>query len=241
MIFHVLPGDAIVETFQNSGIEGEVIVCRECLVDGSLAGGTLDEFWNNRADFIDSAYGGNREKYFHSVAKELEKLLNLQPGDKVNLWFEYELFCSVNLWFCLYLLRDTAAEVYRVEPIVRREISKWEGFGGLEINNLENCFSVRVQLSPSDIETGAALWEAYSRGENEKLRKLAIINSKAFPMLPEVVEAAVERSKLPKQILQEIAGEGITEFSEMFAEFSRRAGIYGFGDAQVKRLLQSGA
>ncbi len=34
MKIHVLPGDSLVETFNKSDIEGEIIGCRECLIEG---------------------------------------------------------------------------------------------------------------------------------------------------------------------------------------------------------------
>ena len=53
----------------------------------------------------------------------------------------------------------------------------------------------------------------------------------------QVCKAAIEKDTRPKQILDEIMGEGITDFSEIFPEFTRRAGVYGYGDLQVERLM----
>ena len=117
MIFHVLAGDSLVEEFKKTGIEGEVIVCREAFVDGPVDAETTDEFWEQRARFILAGYGDDEIEYHEKVADELNKLTELTSDGEVNLWFEYELFCSVNMWFCLWLLEPTGAAVYRVEPI----------------------------------------------------------------------------------------------------------------------------
>jgi hypothetical protein len=37
--------------------------------------------------------------------------------------------------------------------------------------------------------------------------------------------------------LTELREEGIADFGEIFAAFRERAGVYGFGDEQVKRIL----
>ena len=42
---HILAGDALFGTFQSSGIEGTIIINRECLIDGPVASKRLDEFW----------------------------------------------------------------------------------------------------------------------------------------------------------------------------------------------------
>ena len=52
MILHVLPGDATVETFKASSIEGDIAVCRECLVVGDVSAIHCPEFWENRARFL---------------------------------------------------------------------------------------------------------------------------------------------------------------------------------------------
>src|SRR5215210_3615464 len=104
MNIHVLAGDALAENFNKTGIDGEVAVCRECLIEGDVKAENLNDFWEIRADFIVSVYGENKEKYFETVADEFRKLNNLTPGAEVNLWFEYELFCQTNMWFCLDLL-----------------------------------------------------------------------------------------------------------------------------------------
>lgn len=90
MIYHVLPGDSLVEEFKKTKIEGDVIVCRECLIVGDVDAETLPEFWEQRARFILSEYGDDEIEYHDRVADELAKLLELDKADGVNLWFEYE-------------------------------------------------------------------------------------------------------------------------------------------------------
>jgi hypothetical protein len=37
--------------------------------------------------------------------------------------------------------------------------------------------------------------------------------------------------------LKQIINSGVTDFSEIFKEFRKTEGIYGFGDLQVKNML----
>lgn len=240
MIYHVLPGDSLFEEFKKTNIEGEVIVCRECLIVGDVDAETLPEFWEQRARFILSEYGEDEIEYHDRVADELAKLSDLDAADEVNLWFEYELFCSVNMWFCLWLLGETGARVYRIEPIVRSDYDKWLGFGGLTDDDLKTCFNARTELIAEDIALGSDLWNAYRRGDNVKLGELSTSTSACFPHLKEICDAAIEKDTRPGEIIAEIQFEGKTEFEDIFAEFTHRAGVYGFGDLQVKRLLQAG-
>lgn len=239
MIYHVLPGDAQVEEFKKTNIEGELIVCRECLSVGDIDADTLPEFWERRAHFILSEYGEDEADYHEMVADELAKLLDVSEGDEVNLWFEYELFCSVNMWFCLWLLSQTEAQIHRVEPIVRSGADRWLGFGKLTADDLKICFDARTKFTAEDIVLGASLWNAYRTTDNTKLAELSTTMSACFPYLREVCEAAIEKDTRPREIIAEIQFEGKTEFEDIFPEFTRRAGKYGFGDLQVKRLMES--
>jgi hypothetical protein len=238
MKIHVLAGDALAGDFKSCAVEGEIIVCRECLVEGAVNAANLEDFWQTRARFISVSYGGNDSNYFQKVVSEFEKLQTLaKPGAEINLWFEYELFCQVNLWFCLCLLRESEAKIFRVAPVVREEPEIWKGFGGLNSEDLEKCFAKRVKFSEKDILLGADLWKAYQNADYEGLERLSENESECFPYLKEVCRAEIEKNSRPRKVLQGIIETGKTDLAEIFPEFSAQAGVYGFGDSQVQRIL----
>lgn len=238
MNLHFLPGDAVVEEFRKTGIEGEVAVCRECLIEGPAAAGNLDEFWETRREFFDVANDDSNLSYDRDVRPEFEKLFDLQAGSELNLWFEYELFCQANLWFTLSLLEDSAATIYRIAPVVRTALEKWKGFGRLDAKELQECFEARVKLDRDEIGRGVRLWEAYCLNNEAALRELAV-DSPGLPMLSEIVPVAIDIEEGPKSVLSRIIDDGITGPEKIFVEFSKRAGVYGYGDTQVYRLLES--
>jgi hypothetical protein len=238
MKLHVLPGDATVESFRSTGIDAEIVVCRECLIEGDVQAKSLDEFWEVRANFLADAHPVEKLNYRADVAAEFEKLIDLPSTAEVNLWFEYELFCQTNMWFCLSLLEKTAAEVYRVAPITLRKDEAWNGFGRMTQDDLKKCFSERLKFGDRDIELGVELWRAYQIQDHARLEALSKTGSACFPYLEEVCRAEIEKETRPKEVLFELRRQGITDFGKMFVEFKNRAGVYGYGDLQVKRLLQ---
>ena len=238
MKVHVLPGDALAENFKKTGLDGAIVVCRECLIEGAVEAENLEEFWQTRAEFIGESYGEEREKYFSKVRAEFEQLVSLADKDaEVDLWFEFELFCQVNLWFCLYLLRDSRAKIFRVAPVVRTGDDIWKGFGGLSAEDLIKCFAERIEFSEADRRLGESLWKAFQASDHEALERLSETESGCFPYLKEVCRAEIEKSSRPRRVLEEIIARGKTDFAEIFPAFSARAGVYGFGDSQVKRIL----
>lgn len=240
MIYHVLPGDAQVEDFRKTGIEGEILVFREALVVGPVDADDPQQFWNERAQFILTEYGEDEIEYHDKVAAELEKLNEMTAEDEVNLWFEYELFCSVNMWFCLSKLNVTGANVYRVEPSVIDNADRWSGFGRLGADDLKRCFEARQLFAESELKLGLDLWNAFVKRDGDRMIELAENASPRFPYLEEVAKAAAEIETRPREIIREIRSEGITEFEKLFPEFGKRAGVYGFGDSQVQRIFEAG-
>lgn len=67
---HILNGDSLKQQFPED-IQGEIIVARECLVDGTVKGIILDEFFASRAKFISQNYGGTEQDSKKRVAQFL--------------------------------------------------------------------------------------------------------------------------------------------------------------------------
>lgn len=237
MIYHILPGDAQVETFKKTNIEGEIIVCRECLIEGDLNAKNLEDFWQVRENYLSKTYLKSENFYAENVRSEFEKLLNVSPDDEVNLWFEYELFCQANLWFCLFLLSERIHyKVYRVAPIVRNESDLWKGFGGLSSSDLEKCFAQRTKFSRKDVEFGRWFWKTFAEKDLEKCRNFDFGKFENFPYLREVFHAALEIETRPKEKIQEIILSGETDFGKVFQKFGETEGVFGFADLQVKKI-----
>jgi len=233
MIYHVLPGDAQVKDFRQTDLPCELLVCREALIDGDISGEKLDEFFYNRAAF----HGEDLASYDANVASQFRRLLDAGPSDEVNLWFEYELFCAANMWFCIDLLSETNAAVYRVEPVYLNAQNKFDGFGNVTPEQMQECFEARIPLTNEDLSLGSELWEGFRNDDAEKLQSLSTEVSPAFPYLAEICAAAIDRHTRPAEIVREITSDGVRDFGGVFVEFKKRAGIYGYGDSQVQRLL----
>ncbi|WP_221411228.1 DUF1835 domain-containing protein [Epilithonimonas xixisoli] len=105
-IFHITNGDYLTNDLKKIPIVGEIIVCREALVSGDLKSESLEEFWKVRAKSISEDYNVSEESYYEKSVSEFEKILKIPEGSEVHLWFEDDLFCQVNLWFCITLLTN---------------------------------------------------------------------------------------------------------------------------------------
>lgn len=248
-IFHVLNGDCLAEQLRETKINQDFIVCRECLIEGDVYANNLTEFWTIRAKFIGESHNASIEQYFDTTVKELDKLTSLPENSEVCLWFENDLFCQTNMWFVMTLLSKKAnLQLYRVFPIIANKAETWKGFGHATPKKLEEAYVSKIPFKPQDFELGFNLWSAYQKGDLGQLKELSKKQSNCFDYLEEVCQAHIDRFPLdnslgrPEKTVKEILETKSQEFQEVFAAFSNKEGIYGFGDLQIKsiydRLIQ---
>ncbi len=236
---HILAGDALVPTFRGARIKGAIIINRECLIDGPVASKCMEEFWVMRANYIKALYGEEESQYYAMVRGEYEKLNSLSTRGDIYLWFEYDLFCQINMWFILDLLNQRGLKnVYRVAPMTRRGTDIWKGYGGMTIPDFQKCFAEKVKFTGGDVVLGANLWAAYQRSNLKRLAQLSKTESPCFPYLMDACNPEIERKKnhRPERTLQRLAEEGITDFNDIFHRFIEEEGVYGFSDLQVKEM-----
>ena len=246
MIFHILNGDSLAHTFAQSSIPGELIICREALVDGPVQANSLDTFWGIRASYIAQAYGGHRDQYYQKVVSEMDKMLRLPKDAEICLWFEDDLFCQTNMWFLLSLLGEEwqGGRIRRVFPVMDAGVDHWRGFGASDPALLAQSFAQRVSFESNDLDLGIKLWEAYRSGNFERLLTLSHLPSPCFRHLPEVCQAQVDRFPVkgqlgrPEQLIADILQHTPKDFNVVFAAFGQKAGVYGFGDTQVKGIYE---
>lgn len=242
MVYNILNGDSLAYSFPAAKIEGEIVVVREALIDGELSGDNLHDFWRSRAKYMEVT----EIEYDNSVVKEFTKILNAPDDSEFNLWFEYDLFCQVNMWFVISIIHSLSItkNVFAVFTSYLDKTSDqfWNGFGLANSDELKVCYSDRIRLSDADINFGQKLWKAYKNGNLEELTNLSKHQSLAFPYLQEVVKAHVDRfpkdgtKGRPEKVVEDITKNISTDFHKVFKEFWKRESIYGFGDTQLKSL-----
>jgi len=243
---HLLNGDLLASQLQGASFFEAHLVFREALIVGPTPRGGLDEFWKVRTAFITASYGATAEEYAQKTVLEIERLNSLPEDTEICLWFEDDLFCQVNLWFLLSLLAEIPKfKLSRVFPPISTTESRWAGFGQADLDSLADCFLARVPLTISDVALGKALWQAYSSQDWDVFKNLSLQSSPCFQFLEEACQAQLDRLPCsdglgkPERILHGILSRGKTDFPQLFQEFNRQAGIYGFGDLQVKAMVNS--
>jgi hypothetical protein len=238
---HILNGDSLNAQIHGL-IEAELIVTRECLIDGNVQGHSLTEFYRNRASFIAEYDGFEANDYYLKTVPEIEKIIVLPAKSEVVCWFEDDLFCQTNFWFVVYLLAShTQVDNIR---LVRPNKGNEYSFADMSGQELIEAFENRQQLTAEHIKLLAQLWPLYQQQNYRHMYIIAEKLNSTMPFLIPAIEAqerrAPDESGLghpERQLLAIINDLNTTDFSTVFREFSVKEGIYSFGDLQVKRMF----
>jgi hypothetical protein len=167
--YHILNGDALLHQFPDS-VEGTRLVCRECLVEGPVRESSLSQFFEERKTYLNEHYGKEVQlEYKKEVAALFYQILKLPDSAEINLWFEDDLFCQVNLWFCLFLLQKKGHQgaLFLVHPPQHTPYA----FGRVSRSELEHCYKQRLPLE--DLTSWAFLWEAFQKSDFDRLKTVA--------------------------------------------------------------------
>ncbi len=241
---HILNGDALREFFPAeiaTEVDGEIIVARECLIDGDVQGDSFEEFMANRAAVIGQYPDCTPQQYLQTTVPEFSKIRALTIDDTVVCWFEEDLFCQINFWYVCYLLtRDSSAQqVFLVRPNSGNEYS----FAHMSALELLDAFQNKARLSEQQLEHLANLWLAYQQKNWQQLAQIGDALNSEFGFIKAAVQAQLDRLPdasglgLPeRELLAIMRAQQNLSFASAFQEFYQAMAIYSFGDLQVKAM-----
>lgn len=234
---HILNGDSLDQQFPPL-ITGKKIIFRECLIEGNVK--FSKNFYEGRAKEISNSYKDITEKeYFQKTVPELEKLKEITRDENINLWFEEDLFCQVNMWYVIHQLKSTESPLYMILPTASLEF----GYSGMVESDLIVAFTQKMRVEKNEMQLFSQLWQAYADQNIANMSRVVKRLPDHLSFVHSAVEAYAESRPVngypgrPKQSLLNIMDELDThDFGPVFREFSKRESIYGFGDLQVKKL-----
>ena len=245
-ILHILNGDSTANTFDDTGLDGDVLVWREVFSEGPVEENiTSGHFWRKRSEWI----GGTAEDYQHNV---LDHLAKLDEGyNEINLWFEFDLHCQANmLGVMTYLKQKTDLSepaIYLISPAEYPGKENFRGMGELTGEELEYLYdNIRVQLSGIDFILAEEAWNIYVSKDADKLQDY--LNKTDFfgelHNLKPALEAQLKRLQLNEnglnyveQKLLDIYNYGYKTRHEIMQSFWQTETIYGMGDMEIDIYL----
>ena len=249
-IIHVLNGDCSVQLLKKSGLEGEIAVWRELLCEGPLhADFASDDFWRKRYTYFKEELGVDKLEYYDKTIKEILKIEDVSGYSEVVLWFEYDLFCQVNLLAaCSYLLKDFKKYV-KLSLVCVGSFKGKENLQSLtdfSPNDFITLYKNRLNLSKSNLIFADECWKLYAENDVEKLKNFNFRHPK-FEYLQAAIHQHLKRfpnenglNEIDTKILQIISENSCTknEIIRALLIWQTKETVYGFSDLQYVKYLE---
>ena len=249
-ILHILNGDSTRMAFESQSIAGEVFVWREVLCEGpSTAEIGTEEFWNLRRRFFTTTLKTEPEKYENLVYREFQAMEErIDHCEEVVLWFEYDLFCQINLMALLSWLHQRKHLKCRISLICigyYPGFEKMVGLGEINPGDFGELFEDRQVLTTNDLFFANIFWKTYCSTEHHELMPLAETSPPAFQYLEDAMLAHCRRfpsfvnglNDIQQFILERIADYPLPA-KQLVRKLLERSDFYGFGDLQYFKYIE---
>ncbi|WP_298342581.1 DUF1835 domain-containing protein [uncultured Algibacter sp.] len=245
-ILHITNGGVLTSYLQELQIEGEIVTWQEMLCEGPTQEIVHSpSLIKTRADFLNE---------FYDVELDLNKIdFALSQLDKANerynevvIWFEYDLFCHINMLAVINLLKQKGIELplYLVCSGRISGIDGLKGLGELSSQQLLKHYKNKIKLKEEDLDLAITLWQIYC-GVDHNLFKPYITKTSSFDYLSNCLKAHLKRfpdsitglNTLETNVLNLIKENDIKSKHHLLGYTLNYQGFYGYGDLQLNRII----
>lgn len=246
---HITNGDSLTQRIQELNlVSGEFMVWREMLCEGPTEIKVEEESSiKKRAAFLKKYYRIPNSDYQEKFVSQLKKVNTLTKYNEVILWFEYDLFCHINMIAAISLLLRKEIKDIPVYIVCSGRIEhekKLFGLCDLSDDQLKKHFLNKIKLSYDDLEFAAHIWTLYCESKPEKIIGQIKRNS-SFEYMSICLRAHLQRfpnmltglNILEHNILEIVDAYQIKNVKQLMGYALEHQGFYGYGDMQMKRVL----
>lgn len=247
-ILHITNGDSFTDRLKSLKIKGDIITWREMLCEGRTLNNVGSEsFWKTRFDFLNKNYKVTKSTFIERTLKEYRSLCNHKKQDKIVLWFEYDLFCQVNMLAVLSWLKmhRRYAEISVACSGKIDGEDKMFTLNQLSDEQLYNLYDESTLLKQDDIEYADYIWQLYCSDNPIRLENLTDFDKYNFPYIKDAIDAHLKRFPTIKNGLNVIENNvlnvAVNERPKSKREFMQKLlssqEQYGFGDIQYQKII----
>lgn len=249
-LLHITNGDSFTSRLQSLEFNGDVITWREMLCEGkTLSTVGSESFWKTRFEFLNKNYKVSKSWFIEKTLKEYRSLCNHKQQDQIVLWFEYDLFCQINMLAVISWLKQHRrhAEISLVCSGKVEGSTKLHGLNELNDDKLMELYEDRKVLSQDDIEYADYIWQLYCSDNPIRLENQIANNDFQFEYLSDALKTHLKRfptiknglNDLENHILEVAKKNKPKSKNELMKDLLTDQGFYGFGDTQYERMVSS--
>ncbi|MCX7548083.1 DUF1835 domain-containing protein [Xanthomarina sp. F1114] len=244
-ILHITNGNILTKFLKELDIAGDFLTWQEMLCEGpTIANVNTEEFLETRKAFLNGFY--QIEINENEIREEIAILNETESYSKIVLWFEYDLFCHINMLAVIKLLHEKQINLplYLVCSGRVKGETDLKALSELTAEQLLQHYKNKIKLTDSDKELAISIWQTYC-GQDHNLLKPYITQKSSFKYLSNCLKAHLKRfpnlktglSVLEMNILTLIKEKNIKSKNQLIGYVLNYQGYYGFSDLQIQRLI----
>ena len=248
-ILHITNGDSTTNYLKKLRFRGDFITWREMLCEGKTNTDVGSEsFWKSRFEFLKQSYKITKKQFIDLTLKEYRNLCNQKSQEEIVLWFEYDLFCQINMIAVISWLKRYR-KGRKISLVCSGEIkgsNKLFGLSELSEKQLKEYYKNKIELSIDDIEYADYVWQLYCSNNPIKLQNLyQYQKNTSFKYLIDSLLVHLQRfpsignglNTLENSILDIANNSNLNSQEELISVVLQQQNKYGFGDIQYKKQL----
>ena len=244
---HITNGNDLTDYLKELEYTGGFLTWQEMLCEGpTVEQVDSQNFLNLRKTFLSEFY--EVEMNEEEFKKELDVLNYTDQFQEIVLWFEYDLFCHINMMAIISMLNQKKIQLplYLVCSGRVKGENDLKGLVELKPDQLHQHYKNKITLTEEDRNLMSALWRIYC-GTDHNLFKPYIVQKSSFPYLASCLKAHLQRfpdsltgfSTLETHTLHIISDQKIKSRRHLLGYILNFQGYYGFGDLQINKMIET--
>lgn len=243
---HITNGTSLTNYLRELDFTEDILTWQEMLCEGpTIPAINSREFFAIRRKFLKTYY--DIEVNSHELQAELSKLNNVDKYSEINLWFEYDLFCHINLLGVINLLhqKEIKKPLYLICSGRVKGEKSLKALTELTPQQIQSHYANRIKITKADIELAIALWRTYC-GKDHNILKPYIVTKSSFEYMSNCLKAHLKRfphyqsglGTLEAHILNLVKQNDVRSENHLLGYCLNYQGYYGYGDMQLKRKIK---
>ena len=246
-------GDSSATILRQSNIEGTLVVWREMLCEGPIQKTIdCDSFWKDRYKFFKDNFEVDKLEYYDKTIKELLQIDDFNGSTDIVMWFEFDLFCQINLLgLCSFLLERYRKDnrYYLVCPGTSTASQEHKFLAEFTATDFAQLYRNKIKLTRNDLLFADKCWEVFSSNVQDRLTQFDFNTNVKFNLLQGAINQHLLRfptetglGQIELKIIHLVGEKPCkpVDLVKKLLHWQRSETVYGFGDLQyfwyIKRL-----
>jgi len=249
-MLHIVNGLATLRLLDRTDIRGARVSGDDIFAEGPVQDCLqTPAAWRARAEYLQQHFGIPKEQYLQRREERERSLRSFAYHEEVVLWFEFDLFCQLNLLYLLHWFSKKGLGSSKLTLICPGEfpgVKRFRGLGDLSPRQLAHLFEDRAEVTEQQRKLAEKAWAAYSSPDPNQIQLLIKEGTEELRYLHKAFLAHLERfpwtgtglNSVEMKTLESVS-EGPRKFPDLFSIVSNSDSVFshGMGDVQFSAYL----